>query len=360
MKYLPVLLSGVALVFAVPAMAGEEVLYQPAPDWIEQAALPPVRPGPPIVLFDDQRRIEEGRLWSYVDRAIRVDNPQMMTAIGTLQASWLPDKGDLIVHRVAIVRDGVEIDVLAQGAKLEVLRRETQLEQRMIDGARTATLAVPGLRVGDVLRMTYSVTLSDQALDKEVQATAPLPSEPFEAGFARVVLSWPEGSDVRWRATKGLDLGVPVVRDGFATLEVKLPLAKRDEVPRDAPLRYRMPPLLQAGTFADWREVSRVMAPLFATEGTIAPDGPIAAAVAEIEKGHARPLERAVAALRLVQDEIAYMLNGMEGGTTSPRRRPRRGASATATARPRPCACWRCCARWGSTPRRWSPRRPVT
>jgi hypothetical protein len=33
--------------------------------------------------------------------------------------------------------------VLGEGARLEVLRRERQLEQRMIDGARTATLAVP-------------------------------------------------------------------------------------------------------------------------------------------------------------------------------------------------------------------------
>src|SRR5690606_4154596 len=76
--------------------------------------------------------------------------------------------------------------------------------------------------------------------------------------------------------------------------------------------------LLQAGTFADWAEVSRVMTPLFATEGTIAPDGPIASAVARIEKDHAGQLERSVAALRLVQDEIAYMLNGMEGGNYIP------------------------------------------
>jgi hypothetical protein len=40
------------------------------------AELPQVRRGPPIVLYDDQRRIEEGRLTTYVDRAIRIDNPR--------------------------------------------------------------------------------------------------------------------------------------------------------------------------------------------------------------------------------------------------------------------------------------------
>jgi tetratricopeptide (TPR) repeat protein len=320
MKYHSVLLGSAALLCGTPALAGEEVLYQPAPDWIAPVELPQLRRGPPIVLYDDERRIEEGRLTKYIDRAIRVDNPQTLTMLGTLQATWLPDKGDLIVHRVSILRGDEVIDVLAGGARLEVLRRERQLEQRMIDGERTATLAVPGLRVGDVLRVSYSTTLSDQALDKEVQDTIGLPAEPFAAGFARMRLSWPVASDVRWQALNGIDLPEPVVRDGFATIEVPLPLAKAGDVPNDAPLRYRMPPMLQAGTFASWTEVSRVMAPLFATEGTIAPGSPIAREVDKIERAHSGQLERSVAALRLVQDEIAYLANGLDGGNYIPQK----------------------------------------
>ncbi|MBO9516800.1 MAG: DUF3857 domain-containing protein [Porphyrobacter sp.] len=312
------LLVVTALAWGNPALAGEEVLYQSAPAWVVEASLPDVKPGPPLLVFDDQRRIDEGRLWTYVDRAVRIDNPQMLTALGTVQAGWLPDKGDLIVHRVSIIRDGQVIDLLGQGTKFEILRRERQLEQRMIDGLRTATLAVPGLRVGDVLRVSYTVSLSDQALDKEVQATAVLPSAPSEAKFGRVRISWPADADIKWGATKSVTLPEPVVRDGFATLELKVPLTEAAPMPEDAPLRYRMPPLLQVGTFADWPEVSRVMAPLFATEGTIAPGSPIAREVERIEAAHAQPLERAVAALRLVQDEIAYMLNGMEGGNYIP------------------------------------------
>ena len=106
MKYHGVLLGSAVLLCGTPALAGEEVLYQPAPDWIEPVELPQARRGPPIVLYDDQRRIEEGRLSNYIDRAIRVDNPQTLTMLGTLQTTWLPDKGDLIVHRVSILRGG--------------------------------------------------------------------------------------------------------------------------------------------------------------------------------------------------------------------------------------------------------------
>jgi tetratricopeptide (TPR) repeat protein/transglutaminase-like putative cysteine protease len=312
------LFFGSALAWSAPALAGEEPLYRPAPDWVEVTQLPADLSGPPLLLLDNQQRIEEGRLTEYLDRAIRVDNPQMLQGAGTVQARWLPDKGDLVIHRVEILRGGETIDVLAGGTRFDVLRRELDLENRMIDGSYTATLPIPGLRVGDVLRVAYTTTTSDQALKQEVQAIQPLFAAPVEAKQARIRISWPEGTDVRWRATQGVQLPEPEVRDGFVTVGVDLPLAKREDVPRDAPVRYRMPPLLQASTFADWAEVSRVMAPLYRTEGTIAAGSPIAQQVAAIEAAHAEPLGRAVAALRLVQDEITYLLNGLQGGNYIP------------------------------------------
>src|SRR5690606_34753753 len=205
----------------------EEPIYQPAPDWVQPAELPAARSGPPLVLLDEQRRIEGNRVWSYSDRAFRIDNPQVLQGAGTIQAQWMPDKGDLIVHRVTIVRDGEEIDVLNEGARFDVLRREQQLEQRTIDGALTATLAVPGLRVGDVLRMGYSVTLADQALKDKAQSVVPLVAKPLDVGFARVTVSWPEDQSVAWKGVNLSDaLPEPVVRDGFQTLTIPLPLAK--------------------------------------------------------------------------------------------------------------------------------------
>jgi len=318
MNRIAYLLVGSALICSAPALAGEEPLYQPAPDWVEEASLPADTSGPPILLFDDQRLIEEGQLSSYIDRAIRIDNPQMLSAVGTLQAAWLPDKGDLVIHRIEIIRDGEEKDLLAGGAKFEVLRRERQLEQRMLDGSYTATMSVPGLRVGDILRLSYTITTSDQALDKEVQALAALPAKPFEARSARVRMSWPDDAPVKWQlSAKDIEPEL-TEHDGVTSIEVALPLPEQDEVPVDAPVRYRLPPMLQAGTFSSWKEVSEIMAPLYSTEGAIAPGGAIARQVASIEDEYDKPLERAVAALRTVQDEIAYLLNGMDGGNYIP------------------------------------------
>jgi len=319
-RLVPVALASSAILQAGPALAGETVLYQPAPDWAEATELPADLAGPPVILYDDQRRIEAGVLAIYTDRAIRIDNPQMLQALGTLQASWLPDKGDLMVHAIDILRDGEVIDVLGQGTRFEVLRRETMLEQRMLDGARTAALTVPGLRVGDILRTRFTITMSDQALDQEVQLTAALPALPFEAKSARLLVSWPQDAGVAWKLVGAQGVAETGTKGGYKTISVALPLAERAEMPSDAPVRYQMPPLLQAGTFDGWAEVSSVMAPLYATEGTIAANGPIARELASIEQAHAGQLERAVAALRLVQDEIAYQSNGMEGGNYIPQK----------------------------------------
>ncbi|MXO59162.1 DUF3857 domain-containing protein [Altererythrobacter salegens] len=301
-----------------PAMAGEEPLYQPAPAWVSVKPLPADTKGPTIVLYDDERRLVEGTVTNYTDRALRVDNPQMLNTLGTIQAPWLPDKGDLIIHRVEIIRGAETIDVLAQGSKFDVLRREQQLEQRTLTGAMTATMTVPGLRVGDILRVAYSMTVSDQTLGKEVQAVVPLIAAPVDAKSASVQLSWPVGSDIRWSTTHPLHLPEPVAAGGFESITVMLPLAKPEDMPGDAPARFKLPNILQAGSFAGWQEVSSVMAPLYATDGTIAADSPLAAEVAKIVAASDDKMTRMAAALRLVQDEVAYLAVGMEGGNYIP------------------------------------------
>jgi tetratricopeptide (TPR) repeat protein len=97
-----------------------------------------------------------------------------------------------------------------------------------------------------------------------------------------------------------------------------LPLPKRDPVPDDAPFRFRRASLLQVGDFADWADVSRTMAPLFATEGTIAPGSRVALEIKAIMAATRDPRERAARALELVQSRISYLMLGMNGGNYVP------------------------------------------
>ncbi len=305
------------------ARAGEVPLYRPIPAWVVPA--PPIDPaalgkGGAVVVLDQQVRIEHGTVQAYTDRAVRADAPEALALLGTINGVWSPDMGDLIIHRAVILRGSQVIDLLTGGRRFTVLQREQGLERRVLDGSLTATLPVSGLQVGDVLRFSFSVTRHDKALRGHAQDQRMPPFAPAPVRFGRIRVSWPKGETIQWK----IGPKVPVLPDALQqegsdmVLTLPLPLPKRDPIPDDAPSRFRRPPLLQVGDFADWADVSRTMAPLFATEGTIASGSRLAQEVAEIEAATPDPRERAARALELVQSRISYLLLGMNGGNYVP------------------------------------------
>ena len=313
-------LAGTCL--ASPASAADEVLYGEIPGWVQQADIAAVAGagGPSERLRDWQYRIEDSVVYAFTDRVVRIDNPQALMAENQISLAWLPDKGDLTVHRLEIRRGSQVIDLLAQGVTFDVIRREQGLEQRLIDGALTATLSVPGLREGDVLRTAFTVSSDDQALGDEVQVTQFLPGAPWPVQQARAIVSWPESEELFWDVEDRVALGEPVLRDGYRTIEVALPLAEPAPVPEDAPWRFQRPAVLRVGSFADWPELSRIMAPHFESAAQLADGSPIAAQARAIMVRSADPLTRAALATQLVQDEVSYLLNGLDGGNYLPQR----------------------------------------
>lgn len=311
-------LAGTCL--ASPALAGDEVLYGDIPAWVEQADIADVtrQGGPAERLRDWQYRIEHSVVYAYADRAVRIDNPQALMQENQISLAWLPDKGDLTVHRLEIRRAGEVIDLLAQGVTFEVIRREQGLEDRLIDGELTATLSVPGLREGDVLRTAFSISTDDQALGDEVQVTQFLPTAPWQVEQARAIVSWPESEEMFWSAEERVALAEPVTRAGYRYLEVELPLAEPAPVPEDAPSRYQRPSILRVGSFSGWSELSAVMAPHYEAGASIAATSPVRAQAEAIMARTTDPLGRAALATQLVQDEVSYLLNGLDGGNYLP------------------------------------------
>src|SRR3546814_17878919 len=82
-------------------------------------------------------------------------------------------------------------------------------------------------------------------------------------------------------------------------------------MPEDAPLRFRRPPGLEFSTFASWADLSRTIAPLYATAGTIKDGGTLAAEIDRIAARTSDPRARADAALRdrksVVQGKSVYV-----------------------------------------------------
>lgn len=309
------------IVWAAPALASDQPLYQAAPAWVVTAQLPAellAGKGAPGPYFDNQQRFENGQVWSFMDLATRINTPQDLAQNNVLTLPWIPDKGDLIVHGLTIIRGGQEIDLIAKGQRFTVLRREEALEQRELTGILTATLPVEGLQVGDVLRLRVSITQKDPALRGRIQWTGPIVALPAKVSGSALRFSWPTAQPVKWKVLGQSIVTQPSQAGGFQTIAVSLPAPKQPEMPGDAPLRYTRPPLAQASSFADWQDVSKVMAPLYGTKGTIPAGSPLETEVARIMAAEQDPLKRAALALRSVQDNIRYLAVGMDGGNYVP------------------------------------------
>ena len=310
------------MVGASPVWAGEVPLYEPAPAWAAKAPLPAVSEvsdAAPLMILDSQQRIDDGRIWAYSDTATRVTTVELLGQLSNLNLPWMPDKGDLIIHEISLARGDQVIDLLADGKRLSVLRREEALEQRILTGMLTATFAVEGVRVGDILRLRYSVTARDAALSGNVQQVMPLFAAPLRIGAGQVKLQWRKGVAAHTKVQAADVTAEPVERGGFKELVIPLPIAQQPDVPEDAPLRFKRPPLVEFSTFADWADVSKVMAPLYRTERLIVPDGNLAKQL-EVIKSAATQLERAQTALRIVQDQVRYLMLGMNGGNYVPQK----------------------------------------
>jgi hypothetical protein len=242
------------------AHAGDKPLYAAAvPAWVKPApAIDATKLGdddPVFLMLDQQQRLQDGQVWAYFNMATRMASNQMLMQAGTVQLPWSPDQGDLTIHAVEIIRGTEHIDVLAGGARFTVLQREQMLEQSFMSGMLTATMAVEGLRVGDVLRVSFSITRKDPAMQGNVQTIAPMIAAPTRIGFGRIRLLWPATSDLHWRTYVSDPGALTVEHDGYKDMTILLPVAKQPEVPGDAPQRFQKPPIIEASSYPDWAAV---------------------------------------------------------------------------------------------------------
>jgi tetratricopeptide (TPR) repeat protein len=305
------------------ARAGDKPLYEAAPAWVvpgpklDAASL--TDDDPAILVMDQQQKLENGQAWIYASTAIRIATPEMLTQAGTISLAWDPSKGDLIFHSIAILRGDERIDVLKAGQRFTVLQREQMLERAFLSGMLTATMPVEGLRVGDVVEASFSMTRKDPVLKGQLQSMAPLLFRPMPVKFGRLRVIWPASMKLNWKAhVQSEAFAVSKTPDGYNELSVKLPFPEMAETPSDAPGRFQPLPLFEAATFASWSDVASTMAPLYRTEGTIAPGSPLAAEVAKIAAASQDPRVRTASALRLVQDQVRYLFRGMDDGAYVP------------------------------------------
>jgi tetratricopeptide (TPR) repeat protein len=311
----------ITLCFGAGAWAADQPLYAPPASWVRSIEIPSNGKASgaaiDVLLFTSQARLAPGVTETFVERASRINSPEGLGAVGSLTEVWDPATESVIVHRAQILRAGKAIDLLANGRKFTVLRRETNLEAASIDGALTATLQPEGLQVGDVLDFAVTRIEREPALAGHAEAVTSL-DHAGTIGRLYVSLAWPSSLPVRLWLTDDLPALTPVAHGSWTTLELDKMNAVSPDAPTGAPPFDQMVGVLQASDFANWRAVSAAAFPRFDGAAKLTPGSALLAEVARIKAASADPKARVLAALKLVEGQTRYFYVGLNAGGFTP------------------------------------------
>jgi hypothetical protein len=317
-----VALASAALFLSTAAAAGPppEVQYGPPPAWVypHPTSTDDTKASDAIfrvIYHDTQERVTSGAVETYSAYRLKILKPEALE-LGNVRVLWSPSAGPATVHYVHIIRDGNVIDVLKQ-AKLKVIERETGLEQSILDGNLTAVLQVPDLRVGDELEFAATIVRHEPAFGTHKAGVAQLGAGGIPGTF-RYRLLWPATSALRTRLSKDLPATAPKQEGGFRSIDVELRDPPTIPDVEGAPPRYNLHRVIEYSDYAGWPDLSKQMWPLFDKASGLEPNSAVRSEAAKIAAATKDPVQRAEAALRLVQDQVRYVYVGLNGGNYVP------------------------------------------
>ena len=303
------------------AHAADQPLYQPPPAWVKPVAIPdkvkPSGAAGEMLLWTVQDRLAPNDDESFIEQAFRIDAPEGLQQADKLTLTWNPLTDTLAIHRARILRGGQVIDLLANGRKFTVLRRETNLEAAMIDGELTATLQPEGVQVGDVIDFAYTLTRREPALAGHSEGGA-FVGHAGAIGRLYVRTAWPSGAAFHTWKTDDLPKLDTTNEGGWTAVGFDQTDAVSPLPPKGAFAYDRLFGLLAASDFKDWADVSATAYPLYARAATLAPNSPLKAEIARIAAIHPDPKGRALAALQLVESQTRYLYVGLDAGGYTP------------------------------------------
>lgn len=314
------MLAASAWLLSTTAMAGETILRAPAPDWIPAVA-PHLSNRPDsqsqhvrYEVLENHTRVFGTHTETYVRMRLRVLSPLGLQQASQLGLEWNPALQTPTVHHAQIIRSGETADILEK-ADFTILRREAALEQSLqINGVLTGVLVNPDIRVGDTIDFAYSLRTQfdvfSNPLEAQFYSYSPLPID-----LAATSISWPDSMKVQTRAGRHASVPQITQQGDFNELSLRKTDIEAQTYPDTIATRSLPDYAWQISSFPQWGTIADHIRPAYNQASTLPDAADLVAHVARIKSEHTTAEARALAALRLVQDEVRYMaLTLGEGG----------------------------------------------
>jgi tetratricopeptide (TPR) repeat protein len=254
------------------------------------------------VLIDEQVNYTLPKVQaSYRLRAVATD-ASTLGSVSQPQIRFNPAFHTVSIHDAHVVRDGRKLDRL-KDARIELMRRETQLERQVIDGTETLLVVLSDVRVGETVEISYTIEGSNPIFEGRISDTFHAGGEtPIDLLHQRVVA--PSGRSLQLRSVGGdvmPERSVEGAQQVFRLVRTKVPGQAAEAL---TPPWFKVYPAWQISEFKEWADVDQWARRLFVP----APgDSPMVKARAEALRATGLKDEALVAeALRFVQDEVRY------------------------------------------------------
>lgn len=310
-----------SLAMLVDTASAQEVERASAPAWVAPA--PTDAPTPATgdaalrtLAIDHQIRFDGEGTHTYTYQRFQVLTRQGLSSAGTINLVWSPPRETIQIHALHIVRDGQTIDVLA-GQEFETIRRENNLESAMMDGQLTATLQPRDLRVGDILELAFTIHDTLGVLAPHLESFDGSGSGATIDRY-RVRATWSDEHPMRVLASAPWADVVPRRSGRDWLYEIDVRNLTPEQVPSDLPVRFHLSRTVQFTDFQSWADASRMMAPLYEAGSTLEANSPLLAEIERIRRDNDTDATRAMAALRLVEDQVRYLALSMGEGNYVP------------------------------------------
>ncbi len=296
----------------------------PRPDWVvdpEGLATPDtvtaVKGSPRReLLLDFQSNHALPKAQYHVRVRVAATDPAALASVSQPQIQFNPAYQTLAVHEAAVWRQGRKSDRL-KGARIEVMRREANLDKAMIDGTQTLMAVLSDVQVGDVVEVAYTVEGDNPIFEGHIGHVFDLASQDtvdhlhlrLAAPLERKLVLRPLATTVEAeRFEQGANQIVRVVRRNVPAVVAE----------SNTPPWFKVYPSIQISDYRDWAEVDAWAGRLF-TPAKVA--GPLVQKkIADLKASGLEGEALVSEALRFVQDEIRYFSASL--GVSSHRPKP--------------------------------------
>ena len=306
---------------AVPALAvATEPAFrvQPPAAWVRPFDVPADAPaaasestGTHYLFFDRQIRAGRDDQEDYFRTAWKVETTAGLQDASEIEITFEPTFERLTIHHARVLRAGRAVWSFAPG-EVRVTDAEQDLEARLYNGERTATILLKGLRVGDTVDYAFTLTGRNPVLGGRFDTVFGFEfSQPVDHVRRRVV--WQRDSLLRINPRGPAPK--PTVTKGTGETDYVWESRHSRAVHSEdrTPSWFVASARVELSDFGGWADVVRRNRELFAAVDAPAP--PLDALVRGWDLAQAPEDARIDRAVRFVQDEVRYL--GLELGPHS-------------------------------------------